>query len=1072
MSDGGDGPARGSRESELADWLDRLLDCGAAERRALIDGIAARDHALARELEELLLVLPDPERIEDAQPADDDRVLGEPAVGETIGGCTLGAVLGRGGVGTVYEARQLDPPRAVAVKVLRADRLRPRDLDRFRREVRALARLEHPAITRIYASGIENGTGVARPYIVMERIEEARSVVAWAREKGNGPQALAQLVATVCDAMQHGHNRGLIHRDLKPSNVLVDGDGRPRVIDFGVVRLTEGDDLDAPETLTGAILGTPTYMAPEQFEVAPSDLDARVDIHAIGVILYEALTGRRPYMIERSMAFDAARIMRGTDPAAPHLVDSSVPVDLSAIVLKAMAKDRERRYPSMSALAADLRAFAEGGAVGARVESRLERALRVMRRNRLATAGVSVALVSLAAATLFSMLALGAANRRSAAAEMALAMIAAGEGNVREATTALERMESAPNPILRGMVERLLDDSVAAPISPAAGHLVGGAVSRDGTRWAACGDGGVVVVADIAGATSLREAARIKLGDAIVWALAFSADGTTLYAGDWSGQVHAIDMHSQPLAARPIARVEGLVRGIAVSHDGARLLVLSSAGILSTVRLADGAVWQAPAVAQHGMARSLDWNGEGRAFIASGNLTLAAFDVPDDAAPVRVDLAWLPRAVPRATTVARSPEGELLAIGSASGLVRLVDSQTGSTVAEADCLHDVWSLSFSPDGKRLLVAARGGRVHEISVLTGSEIARHGTVSPDPAWAAAYAHDGSIVANIGYSITRLAGPSGWSTRLPAFPRGFPRALAPIAVNGPSPVLRAAAEDGSVWDLDISSGVWREIALETPIAAGVAAFDGTGARIAVFADDRIEIASLAGGARVAVPLVAGGRRSVAWDPLGDQVAVVCEGEVGIIGAEGTMLARGPVAGAVAGQEIFYLDARKPIVFTRHANRAAVDPDGQGGIVARAGRIPSSTRIIRSGGRWVLPTIGGPVLVSRAGGLQSLHAAETDYEFTLLGHTDACFAAEIDPAGRILATGGGDARIRFWDLARGELLATSTACDRPIRHMAWLDGGRALLVVDAVGKVTLLDSVPRAARVAPQPDQASTR
>ncbi len=262
----------------------------------------------------------------------------------------------------MFAARQLEPPREVAVKVLRVAPTRARDLGRFRTEANALARLGHPAIARIYASGVDRRNGLALPYIVMERIASARSVVEWARAPGRSPHAIALAFAEIGDAMQHGHNRGVIHRDLKPSNILVDGDDRPRVIDFGIARLVSGADEDQTETLAGVLIGTPAYMAPEQFELPGAEIDARVDIHAIGLILYESLLGRRAYDITRERAFDARRIVRETDPPVPHRVDSHIPADLSAIAMKAMAKDRERRYPSMSALAEDLRAFVDGRA--------------------------------------------------------------------------------------------------------------------------------------------------------------------------------------------------------------------------------------------------------------------------------------------------------------------------------------------------------------------------------------------------------------------------------------------------------------------------------------------------------------------------------------------------------------------------------------------------------------------------------------------------------------------------------------------------------------------------------------
>ena len=1080
MSDQASSSNGAPREVQLADLLDQLVEASDDGRQAIFAEVASRDPAQARELAELLAALPDPERgdvgvsrPEAVASAADDAFTGEPAPGDTLGGCVLESVLGRGGVGTVFAARQLEPPRPVAVKVLRVARTRARDIERFRREASALARLEHVAIARIHASGIERRGDVPLPYIVMERIDEARSIVEWARERGRTLSETALAFATVCDGMQQGHNRGVIHRDLKPSNVLVDAADRPRVIDFGVARLVSGSEESADDTVAGALVGTPAYMAPEQFELPGPEIDARVDIHAVGLILYESLLGRRAYEIPRDRAFDAGRIMRDTEPPVPHRADSHVPADLSAIAMKAMAKDRERRYPSMSALAADLRAFADGRAVSARPESAAERFARLLRRNPVPSAAIAIAIVSLVVAVLVAVNALGAAKRRTAAAELVIAMTAASEGNAREALSALERIEAPPDPVISGMIERMLDDSIITPVAPSIGHLVGGAISADGSRWIAGGDGGAVVVVDAGG----HELGRANLGDTSVWATAFSVDGMHAYAGDWSGAVFEIDLapivlggsgKPERLAVRRIAGVPGLVRGLSLSRDGKRLVALSSPLVVSVIELATGTVRSSASAAPQGMARSLAWCGEGRAFAVGGSSNIAAFDLTSDAGPVRIDLPWLPEIVARPSAVALSPDGSLLAVGSAVGLVRVVDARTGERRVAAQSSHDVWSIDVSRDASRIAVAERSGRVHEFAIADGTPLVRHGTRSSDPAWAAGYAPDGSLFANIGLTVARFAGDRGWATRLGAFPRGLPRATVLLDRDGAAPTLRAAAVDGTVWDLDIAGGVWREIPLEAPVAPGPAAFDLRGTRLAAWCDSGVEIASLEGGARVRVPLAPRGRRELAWDPAGDHLAVVSEGEVAVLRDDGTVVGRTTVDTSSQGHDIGYEATRKPVVFIRYSDCVSLTVDGTGGITARKREVASATRILRIDSRWVLPTLGGPVLVSHSGGMERLRKEAVDFDMRLVGHTDVAYAAAMTPDGRMLATAGADTRIRFWDLTRAELLATAMVCDRPVRTVEWLDQGRALLAVDASGQVLLLDSVARRTRVA----QPSTR
>ncbi len=1088
-------------EEELADALDALVRADSGHREAMLGEIAEREPARAAELRALLAVLPDPE-LGDASDASDARhAPDEPAVGDTIGGCVLESVLGRGGIGTVFAARQLEPPRAVAVKILRSERARPRDVARFRAEATALARLEHPAIARLYASGIEPRGARAIPFIVMERVPDARDIIAWWRDARADARVLALQLATVCDALQHGHNRGIVHSDLKPSNILVDGDGRPRVIDFGIARLASSPEHDAQEPQRGALVGTPAYMAPEQIggaEVgAEPDIDARVDIHAIGLILYEALLGRRAYevVLERPLErpLDARRFMHEFDPPIPHRVDSRIPVDLSAVTMKAMAKDREKRYLSMSALAADLRAFADGRAVAARPETGPERLARFLLRYRLASTALAIAVLSLVAAVVLSTNALGVSRRRAAAAELVLAMAAASNGNIREATSALERIDIPADPVIRGMIERMLDDSAIEPFAPSHGHLIGAAISPDGSRWAAGGDGGGVFVVDAAG----RELGRARLGDGAIWALAFSPDGGRLFAGDWMGSIFEIDLGSvadlvadhsaarpREFAARQIASVAGLVRDIVPSRDGTRLLALSSPLTLSTIDLATGVVRASSDGPAHGMARSLAWNGEGRAFAAGFHSNIGAFDVPADGAPTRVELPWLQGLVDIPAAIGLSRDGALLAVANPVGVVHVVDAQSGEPRFTARVAHEAWSIDFSHDGTRVAVSERGGGVHEFLVADGTPLGRHGTLSPDPAWAVAYAPDGSLLANIGLVATRFSADRGWATRLPPFPRGALRAAVVLGRDGDAPTLRTAGGDGSVWDLDIARGLWRELPLTRPVAPGPARFDPEGARLAAWSDEGIEIVPLeedasASRARIAIALPPRGQRALAWDPAGDELTVVSAGETTILRDDGTIVARATVEGSPVGHAVVYDATRRPVVFVQFSSGVLIHRDQSGAVRLEGGAVASSSRLIRLGTRWALPSIGGPVRITSPGGFEQVRDKTEDFDAVLVGHTNVAFAAALAADGRMLATAGADTRIRFWDLARKELLVTAMICERPVQYLEWLDGGSALLAIDAAGEVFLLDSVPRRTRLSraaqasmKSPAQASTR
>ena len=205
-------------------------------------------------------------------------------------------VIGQGGMGVVYEAEQEEPRRRVALKVIRPE-LATEDLRRrFAHESLFLGRLQHPGIAQVYEAGTAETPDGPLPFIAMELVDGAR-LHEWARGGAAGRQALrerVELMIALCDAVHHAHQRGLIHRDLKPGNVLVDGEGRPRVLDFGVARPADVDLGTSLVTTHGELVGTLSYMSPEQLAGDPNDLDTRSDIYALGIILYEILAGRFP----------------------------------------------------------------------------------------------------------------------------------------------------------------------------------------------------------------------------------------------------------------------------------------------------------------------------------------------------------------------------------------------------------------------------------------------------------------------------------------------------------------------------------------------------------------------------------------------------------------------------------------------------------------------------------------------------------------------------------------------------------------------------------------------------------
>jgi serine/threonine-protein kinase len=264
--------------------------------------------------------------------------------------------LGRGGMGVVYEARQGSLNRTVALKmVLRGDLASADDRARFRAEAEAAARLVHSNIVQVY----EVGDLAGQPYFAMQYVPGATL----ARRLAEGPlppREAAQLIAAVARGVDHAHQNGVLHRDLKPANVLLTADGTPKITDFGLAKLI---DAVGSLTQTGAIVGTPSYMAPEQAR-AEKQLTPAADVYALGAILYECLTGRPPF--QAATALDTLMLVLEQDPVPPRLLNPGVPRDLETVCLKCLEKSPDRRYPSAAALAADLEAFVGGERVAAR----------------------------------------------------------------------------------------------------------------------------------------------------------------------------------------------------------------------------------------------------------------------------------------------------------------------------------------------------------------------------------------------------------------------------------------------------------------------------------------------------------------------------------------------------------------------------------------------------------------------------------------------------------------------------------------------------------------------------------
>ena len=370
MSDSTTAPAPPTRDERLAQLLGELTEQSRQGRPPDLESLARQHPDLASELRPLWGTVQVAEamgasrqsdrqsnRPEPKETSEADATPGADAT-RSLGDYELEKEIGRGGMGVVYKARQRSLDRAVAVKmILRGSWASGEDLARFRREAEAAARLHHANIVAVHEVGEHDG----QPYFSMEYVGGA-TLAQMLRDGPLPPREAARILIGVCRAVHHAHQAGVLHRDLKPSNVLMDSDGQPRVTDFGLAKRVTGGSAGSPAaggtrtgfdigslTHSGDIVGTPSYMPPEQAAGSRGELGPSSDVYSLGAILYEMLTGRPPF--RAATPLDTLMQVLDQDPVPPRLLNPKADRDLEMICLRCLQKPIDLRYASAAALA-------------------------------------------------------------------------------------------------------------------------------------------------------------------------------------------------------------------------------------------------------------------------------------------------------------------------------------------------------------------------------------------------------------------------------------------------------------------------------------------------------------------------------------------------------------------------------------------------------------------------------------------------------------------------------------------------------------------------------------------------
>jgi WD40 repeat protein/tRNA A-37 threonylcarbamoyl transferase component Bud32 len=691
--------------------------------------------------------------------------------------------VGHGGMGVVYRAEQTIPKRMVAIKAIRPGLTSRQVLRRFEHEAHILGRLQHPGIAQVYEAGAASSARADEAFFVMEFVD-GTPITEYSRSAGLDVRAKVEIVAKVCDAVQHAHQRRVIHRDLKPANILVTRDGQPKILDFGVARLESSDDTASitRQTHVGQLIGTLAYMAPEQLEGA--EVDVRADVYAMGVVLYQLLTGKLPHDFKGSSLLEAAALLREDEPARVARADPSLRGDIDIIVQKATERDRERRYQSASDLAMDLRRHLKGEPIQARADSAVYVIRKQLSRHKGVTAAIAAALVGLAG---FAVYASVQSAKQATARQQS------------DANAARYRAELSVTNVERGRLLGLTGNFPAADNLIWSEHAT---APSDLSYWALW-------------ELYSKMPTRATLGGhpSNVRQVAASADGTV------AATVSESEIHLWKTATWERVRVLSMdseVRAARLTPDGALVVATGVSGDTGVWRVATGErVGGSKVDRAYGTTIAATGAAPWPVAVMGRDSAVHLFQLSADGTlAADGDIALPPRSSPAEfDPMAINPSRTMLAAGFFDGAVRAWRLDTRELVWDNhEHVGIVGGMTFSPDGATLVTGAqdRAALFYDVSgyTITASPKNHILTWENGTIRSLSYSEDGRYIAAAGYWYTEVW-DAATRTRLKEFTRAQEPGLSAVWLGHDSVILATGKGPfARVWDAH-SSGHLRRI-----------------------------------------------------------------------------------------------------------------------------------------------------------------------------------------------------------------------------------------------------------------------